>query len=276
MKSILDGRPALKIEIDKVAEVAGYLWQKGWAERNGGNITVNISEYVDDEIKSLPDISEVKQIGVTLPNLRGCYFYCKGTGKRMRDLARWPMENGSVIRILDDCASYVIIADNPVLPTSELPSHLSLHDYLIGSGTDYKASLHTHPIELVAMSHSPRFLNAKEITRVLWSMIPETLAFAPLALGIVPYEMPSSVKLADATLEQVKNNYDCVLWEKHGVVAVGPDIMQAFDVVDVLNKSANIYMCAKNMGFEPEGMTDEAMKEIQDVFCLPKVRPIKK
>jgi rhamnulose-1-phosphate aldolase len=67
-----------------------------------------------------------------------------------------------------------------------------------------------------------------------------------------------------------------VLWEKHGVVAVGPDIMQAFDVVDVLNKSANIYMCAKNMGFEPEGMTDEAMREIQDVFCLPKVRPTKK
>ena len=42
----------------------------------------------------------------------------------MRDLARWPMENGSVIRILDDCASYVIIADEAVAPTSELPSHL--------------------------------------------------------------------------------------------------------------------------------------------------------
>ena len=38
----------------------------------------------------------------------------------MRDLARWPMENGSVIRILDDCASYVIIADEAVAPTSEL------------------------------------------------------------------------------------------------------------------------------------------------------------
>jgi rhamnulose-1-phosphate aldolase len=43
--------------------------------------------------------------------------------------------------------------------------------------------------------------------------------------------------------------------------------------VDVLNKSANIYMCAKNMGFEPEGMTDAAMKEVQDVFKLPKKRP---
>ena len=41
---------------------------------------------------------------------------------RMRDLARWPMDNGSVIRILDDCASYVIIADKPVQPTSEVPS----------------------------------------------------------------------------------------------------------------------------------------------------------
>ena len=157
MKSILEGRPALEREINQIAEVAGYLWQKGWAERNGGNITVNITEYVDDEIKAMPAISGVKQIGCTLPNLKGCYFYCKGTGKRMRDLARWPMENGSIIRILDDCASYVIIADNPVNPTSELPSHLMLQDYLIASGTNYKASVHTHPIELVAMSHNARF-----------------------------------------------------------------------------------------------------------------------
>ena len=51
MKSILENRPALAKEVNKVAEVAGYLWQKGWAERNGGNITVNITEFVDDEIR---------------------------------------------------------------------------------------------------------------------------------------------------------------------------------------------------------------------------------
>ena len=125
MKSILTGRPSLESEVMKIAEVAGYLWQNGWAERNGGNITVNVTNLVDDEIKALPAISEVKQIGVTLPSLKGTYFYCKGTGKRMRDLARFPMDNGSIIRVLDDCASYVIIADNPVMPTSELPSHLT-------------------------------------------------------------------------------------------------------------------------------------------------------
>ena len=31
--------PALAAEVDKVAETAGYLWQKGWPERNGGNKT---------------------------------------------------------------------------------------------------------------------------------------------------------------------------------------------------------------------------------------------
>ena len=117
--SILDNRPALAKAVGQVAEVAGYLWQKGWAERNGGNITVNITEYIDDEIKAMPAISDVMQIGTTLPHLKGCYFYCKGTNMRMRDLARRPMKNGSIIRILEDCASYVIIADNAVKPTSE-------------------------------------------------------------------------------------------------------------------------------------------------------------
>ncbi len=272
METILSNRPALRQEIERVAEVAGYLWEKGWAERNGGNITVNITEHVDDDIRRLPPISEPLSIGTTLPHLRGQYFYCKGTGKRMRDLARRPMQNGSVIRILDDCASYVIVADEPVLPTSELPSHLSMHDYLMGSGSRYKASLHTHPIELVAMSHNPAMLGRGVMTRLLWSMIPETLAFAPLGLGIVPYELPGSVRLAEATLRQIRD-YDVVLWEKHGVTAVGQDIMDAFDQIDVLNKAATIYLRARSMGFEPDGMTDEAMREVQEVFNLPKSRP---
>ena len=53
MKSILDNRPELAKEVNKVAEVAGYLWQKGWAERNGGNITVNITDVVDENNEAL-------------------------------------------------------------------------------------------------------------------------------------------------------------------------------------------------------------------------------
>ena len=268
--SILTNRPELTAQIEQIAEAAGYLWQKGWAERNGGNITVNITEYIDDDIRRLPAISAPIAIGATLGNLRGCWFYCKGTQKRMRDLARHPMENGSVIRILDDCAHYEIVADQPVLPTSELPSHLAVHNYLIGKGSDYKASLHTLPFELVAMSHNPEFLRKDVLTRLLWSMIPETKAFAPRGLGMVPYMLPSSNALAEATIRAIADDYDVVMWEKHGVFAVERDIMSAFDQVDVLNKSANIYMCARSMGFIPDGMTDAQMQEISTVFHLPK------
>lgn len=269
MKSILEGRPGLSAEVEKIAEVAGYLWQNGWAERNGGNITVNVTEFADDEMKQMPAISDVKQIGVTLPALKGCYFYCKGTGKRMRDLARRPMDNGSVIRILDDCASYVIIADNAVMPTSELPSHLTVHAHLIETGSSYKATVHTHPIELVAMSHNRKFLGKDVLTNILWSMIPETKAFCPLGLGVVPYELPGSNSLADATLKELED-YDVVLWEKHGVFAKGLDVMDAFDQIDVLSKSAKIYIDSKCMGFEPEGMSQEQLQEMTKAFNLPK------
>ena len=67
MNSILENREALAKVVGDVAEVAGYLWQKGWAERNGGNITVNITEHIDDAIRQLPAISPVYQIGATLP-----------------------------------------------------------------------------------------------------------------------------------------------------------------------------------------------------------------
>lgn len=268
--SILNNRLELACQIEQIAEAAGYLWQKGWAERNGGNITVNITEYVDEGIRKMVPISNPIAIGATLTNLKGCYFYCKGTQKRMRDLARNPMDNGSIIRILDDCSSYVIVADKPVLPTSELPSHLAVHNYLISKGSDYKASLHTHPIELVAMSHNPEYLKKDVLTNLLWSMIPETKAFAPRGLGIVPYMLPSSVELANATIKAIDDDYDVVMWEKHGVFAVEKDIMAAFDQVDVLNKSANIYMCSRSMGFIPDGMSQDQMDEISTVFNLPK------
>ncbi|MCH5245324.1 MAG: rhamnulose-1-phosphate aldolase [Muribaculaceae bacterium] len=270
MSSILDKRPALAAEVEKVAEVAGYLWTKGWAERNGGNITVNVTDQVDDELRALPAIAGPFPIGMTLPNIKGCYFYCKGTNRRMRDLARWPMDNGSVIRILDDCASYEIVGDKPVMPTSELPSHLAVHDNLIAKGSNYKASVHTHPIELVAMSHNPKFLEKDVLTYLLWSMIPETKAFCPRGLGIVPYMLPSSTELAEATIATLNDDYDVVMWEKHGVFAVAPDVMEAFDMIDTLTKSAIIYRDSRSMGFEPDGMTREQMKEISDVFHLPK------
>ncbi len=267
MKSVLEGRPGLRRIVEDTAEVAGFLWQRGWAERNGGNITVNVTEYADEEMRMAPAIAGPFDTGVDLPHLGGAFFYCKGTGRRMRDLARNPMANGAVIRLSEDGRRYEIIADEPVVPTSELPSHLSMHEFMIASGNGYRAVLHTHPTDLVAMSHNPAFLGKDVLTELLWSMIPETRAFCPKGLGVVPYCLPGSVELAERTVEQL-GGYDVVLWEKHGVCAVAEDIFEAFDMVDTLAKSAEIYRSARSMGFVPDGMSREQMDEIKRAFNL--------
>jgi rhamnulose-1-phosphate aldolase len=163
----------------------------------------------------------------------------------------------------------VNIADNPVKPTSELASHLLMHNWLIGKGSNYKAALHTHPIDLIAMTHIPVFLEKDRLTYLLWSMIPETRAFCPKGLGIIPYAMPSSFDLADATIKELEE-YDVVMWEKHGICAVSENITEAFDMIDTLSKSAQIYLTAKQMGFEPDGMSLKQMEDIRVAFNLPK------
>ena len=53
---------ALMAEIDRIAEVAGYLWTKGWAERNGGNISVNVTSLLTSEDLALPALAPAKAL----------------------------------------------------------------------------------------------------------------------------------------------------------------------------------------------------------------------
>ena len=47
-------------EIKKVSEAAEYLWQKGWAERNGGNISLNLSDKIEVSIKDCYNCEYIK------------------------------------------------------------------------------------------------------------------------------------------------------------------------------------------------------------------------
>ena len=258
---------SLDRRIAEVAEVAGYLWERGWAERNGGNISVNVTELCAEAAGELPALEGPYRLPKAVPHIAGGCFLVTGTGRRMRYVASQPLSNLALIRVAADGASYEIVADEPVRPTSELPAHLSVHDYLAAAGRPERAVVHTHPIELVAMTHNPEFLGRDVLTRLLWSMIPETRAFCPKGVGIVPYTLPGSQELADRTIALL-DDYDVVMWTMHGALAVGTDLIEAFDQIDVLSKSAKIYESARSMGFVPAGMSDAQMQELKEVFGL--------
>ena len=254
--------------IARIAEVAGYLWQRGWAEYNGGNISVNLTEHLTEEEKRLSAAAPAVELLEAVPDLAGEVFFVTGTGKRMRDVAREPLHNGSLIRITPQGTHYEILSVPPVRPTSELPSHLLMHAFMKRSGRGGKVVLHTHPTELVALTHSRRFLDSALITRTLWAMIPECRIIVPRGIGIVPYEIPGTLDLARATIERLAH-HDVVFWEKHGILATGNDVVDCFDVIDTLVKSAQIYLCARQAGFEPEGMTRAQLDDLVPAFGIP-------
>lgn len=264
---ILRKNDCLMAEIGRIAEVAGYLWTKGWAERNGGNISVNLTSLMTEEEKVLPALCPAVALHEAMTALAGNIFYVTGTGMRMRYVAQDPLANGSVIRIAGDGLSYEIIAEQPIAPTSELPSHLMMHNYLRAQGKDTRVVLHTHPTDLIGFTHCKPFMNSEKLTRALWSMIPECRIIVPRGIGIVPYEIPGTIELAQATIKLL-SKHDVVFWEKHGILAVGNDLIDCFDAIDTLSKSAQIYIHARMIGYEPEGMTDQQLDDLVPAFGL--------
>ena len=263
MNKLISENPALQAAIREIAATADHLWQKGWAERNGGNISVNITPLIDGAVVEFPAESAVIQLPVSCPLLAGNLFYVTGSGSRMRDVANDPAIHGCLIRIKSGGAKCEVMASAGAVPTSELPSHLAIHQFLSSRGNGYMAVLHTHPTELVALPHCQPFLDSAHLNRTLWSMIPEALLFVPKGAAIVPFELPGSTALANATISQLVN-HDVVLWEKHGALSVGRSVDECFDTIDVLNKSARIFIDARCAGYVPEGLSDSQMNQLRN------------
>jgi len=190
-----------------------------------------------------------------------------GTGKRMRDLPAAPAANASLIRMAAHGDGYHILGQAGFCcrPTSELNSHLAIHQLLRQRGAPQTVVLHTHPNELIALTHLSAYAAEPALNQLLWSMHPETKIVIPEGVGLVPYQVPGSSQLEAATLQAMRE-HRVVLWEKHGAVAVGRDVFEAFDLIDTLNKSAQIFFLCMTAGAPPQGLTEAQVDELQRVF----------
>jgi len=258
---------ALARAVASLAETAQFLWDKGWAERNGGNISVNVT----DAIPAPPgDLSEYQFLKASLPypELSGCALLVTGAGTRMREVAKDPAVNCCVLRIAEQRNGYHILWGGKrtgFLPTSELASHLTIHAFLRANDRPEKALLHTHPDELIALTHIPDSSTTASINQLLWRMHPEVKIFLPEGINLVPYRPPGSEALAQATVAAL-SQHRAAVWEKHGCVAIGRDPLEAFDLVDMLNKAARIFFLCKGAGLEPQGLSREQVEELGRLF----------
>jgi len=255
----------VKEELDKVSRIAGYLWHREWAERNAGNLSVNLTSFFSkEEIQG-----RGKFVAFDFPKeTAGFVIFITGTGCYMRSLIDRIEEAACILYINDDATGYSIVwggKQEGFAPTSELISHASLHLFNLKNNPSHLAVLHTHPLELIVLTHHELFQNEEKLNNSLWKMIPEIRVFVPKGVHCTPYALPSTADLAKVTMEAFKTR-NISLWEKHGATATGEDIEKAWDYLDVANKAAKLLLMAWSAGFEPAGLSNEQMKELEDNF----------
>lgn len=252
----------VKSKISEVSSIAEYLWNREWAERNAGNISVDLSEFFQN--------SDIPQNSLFVPcpfpqNASNLTLFITGTGCYLRTLIKNPEQAACIMRINAEASGYHIIwgGESPDFkPTSELISHVKIHAFNREFKPSHKAVLHTHPIELIVLSHHEMFRDEEKFNHSLWKMCPEVRVFIPKGVSCAPYRLPSSEELANVTIEGLKNR-NVILWEKHGALATGESIEKAFDFLDVANKGAKMLLLAWSAGFDPKGLTMSELKDLE-------------
>lgn len=270
-KSIAVSQDLEKI-IEDITEVAKILWELGWAESNAGNISVNVTEHIPDDIGELNKFSS-GEIDKSYPELSGFSFFITGAGARMRDLAKEPSENACILRIAEKSNKYHMLWGKKsglgFEPTSEIHCHLSIHRFLLEKKAPQKVIIHAHPEELTALTHVKEYKQESRLNRLLWSMNPAAKIIIRKGVGLVPYRVPGSAELAQATIKAIEK-HDVVLWEKHGCLAIGADVLETFDQVDILNKAARMFLTCKSAGLDPEGLSAAQLIELERLFSRRK------
>lgn len=255
-------------EIDKVRDVANYLWERGWAERNAGNISIDLTGLANVEY-----LKNEKYVSQEMPaESAGRLIFVTGTGERLRDLVDKPDKAACILKIDNEAKGYYIVwggeGNSKFRPTMEFSSHLGIHLFNEQAGNNNRCVLHCHPVELIAISHHP-FLgfNEEALNKVIWSMLPEVRVFIPRGICLAPYKITGSKELANQTVEGLKSR-DVVLWSKHGALTIGRDAQEAFDYMDVANKGAAIYLKCIQSGFTPVGLTEGEISGLEILFKI--------
>jgi len=194
----------------------------------------------------------------------------------MRDFSKDVADLSLIVNILSDGLSYRVLKIpghhgkskeshsanySDIKPTSELPTHLAIHNYIKENNLKEKIVLHTHPAELIALTQIKELKSEKIINNIIWGMHSETKIVLPDGIGLVPYVLPGSEKIANLTIKAFEK-HKVVLWEKHGCIAIGENFSSIFDIIDTLTKSVKVFFMCRYAGYKPEGLSRKQIKDL--------------
>jgi rhamnulose-1-phosphate aldolase len=237
-------------------------------EGAAGNVSACIGWPIEVR-RQLPMAEEI-ELPVAAPHLAGHTVIVTGSGRRLRDLGRLPLESMGAVVIHDDGTHgtlHTAVGRLFNILTSEWNSHLAVHDDTVGrTGTNFHAVVHAQPPHLVYLSHVPEYRDEDLFSRRLIRWQPETIVQLPAGIGILPFMRPGSPTLMDATVESLRH-HRITVWSKHGVMARSDiSVTRAVDRIEYAEAGARYEYMDLIAGGRGEGLTTEESQELVREF----------
>jgi L-fuculose-phosphate aldolase len=135
-------------------------------------------------------------------------------------------------------------------PSIETEMHLSIY-----RKRDVKAIVHAHPVFATAFTAMKKRINIK-LTAEACAILEQPF--------VVPYALMGTKKLADSVADNIDKS-DILLLENHGILTVGPTLLQAFDKIEVLENAARMTLIVDFAG-KKKALSKDKIKEIEKLF----------
>ena len=263
--------PALEEIMRLIGEAGTRLVEIEASEGAAGNISVFLGWDVD-LTERFPN-TQSYPLPQPVPELAGGVFLATGSGRRLREIGRDPEANLAALRV-DGGGGTATMHTSPRClferPTSEFNSHLAVHQTFINrDGLNFHAVIHAQPLHLTYLSHVSRYQDTRYLNTHILRWQPETLVHLPKGVAFLPFLLPGSPELMEATVSAMKQDYRVVLWAKHGVMARSDQsVKRAADRIEYAETGARYDCLNLSNNSLADGLTDEELRRIADKFGI--------
>ena len=241
------------------------MYNHGWDERNGGNVSLMLDE---NDVKEYLDLNSVKlkiPTGFTAPELDGKYFLVTGTGKYFKNVQYAPEINLGIVRVTayGELAELLWGFEDGGSFTSEFPAHMMSHVARLKVNPENRVVMHCHPSNLLALTYV-HDLDEKQFTRTLWQMSTECIVVFPDGVNVLPWMLCGTNEIGEATAEKMLTAR-LVVWAQHGIYGAGKDLDETFGLIETAEKGAEIYMKIAHLPLK-NTITDDELHQLEKRF----------
>jgi rhamnulose-1-phosphate aldolase len=261
-------------ELDELMEIIGEagvrISEINASEGAAGNLSIYF-DWPADPRRKFPIVEDF-ELPVPVPHLAGGSVLMSGSGRRLREIIQAPTLNLGFIQINEGGKTAKLYTSPGKLfarLSSEYNSHLAIHnDQVSLTGTNFHSVVHAQPRYLTYLSHVPAYHDEVFFNKKLLRWQPELIVNLPEGIGLVPFQVPGSPALQEATMEALRH-HRIVVWSKHGVVARSDvSIKRAADRVEYAEAAAHYeYLDLANHG-AAEGLTPGEIQAICKAFNI--------